>query len=793
MPSRPLIIVDITAPNLDGILKEFGSEGRADPREFTRYDGNEFDFLFVEKTGDPLIPFRRADLTGYTIQSAIGELDDPPTAGTFDLSYNSSSTGLTGLAYNVSAATLETALNGNTTLTTISTVTVNTGTDVLTTGGAHSLSVGDRVRFTNSGGGLPSPLVAGTDYYVLSVPTTTTLTISATSGGSIIDLTTAGTGTHTIHGTVDVDQFESSYQITYRFCGTKFLLGSTATALVPESYASVTQVVAGAAGVQEIQWLRLVQKPLAYTSSFVAGSSGSADVEVLQAGTSSLAEVQRISLDLPSYSGSIIVNLTTRQEFRITCVADVAASLHQDGLIFEDANGSVGFWMDVSGGGTAPAEILACDRTYEITTVTSGMSAANVATQWATALDADSEFTASASGNVVTVRQASGGSRIDPTDVGTGFGLEVTQDGTTATAAVPVDASATAMSAGLDGVVSVAKSGTYQWDVVFQSPGAQDTITVSAEALFQTVYTASLSLSNQQTFRRFASEDPDTDTIEVPWEISITPSGGLPITVYRQIHEVSRDVITPDVSASTLLPNGLTAVYTTNTVWVDAEYGSDSGANIGLRERLDRPFLTPEAAESAAVSGDRIVVRKANYTLSSSLGAKSLFWDFESGAGLASAGAVFAVSTGVTVRIRGGIGATLFSDIGAFTVSHASAIVTIEDITIQATTGIGLSITAGATVNIDRCTISGPGQGINMSAGTVTVRRSRIVGSDTGGDGITKSGGTLKLRDNEIVANATGDSVNGSGTVLAWNNVWNRATATVTISGAGNTQDSNLT
>lgn len=57
-----------------------------------------------------------------------------------------------------------------------------------------TLTVGDPVRFTNSGGALPAPLVVDTDYYIQSLPTPTSFTLSATPGGAVLDLTSAGTG-----------------------------------------------------------------------------------------------------------------------------------------------------------------------------------------------------------------------------------------------------------------------------------------------------------------------------------------------------------------------------------------------------------------------------------------------------------------------------------------------------------------------------------------------------------------------------------------------------------------------
>lgn len=76
--------------------------------------------------------------------------------------------------------------------------TVNTGTDILTTSAAHGLHVSDDVIRVSSTSTLPAPLAAATDYYVISTPSITTLQIATTAGGTAINLTTAGTGTHSL-------------------------------------------------------------------------------------------------------------------------------------------------------------------------------------------------------------------------------------------------------------------------------------------------------------------------------------------------------------------------------------------------------------------------------------------------------------------------------------------------------------------------------------------------------------------------------------------------------------------
>ena len=64
-------------------------------------------------------------------------------------------------------------------------------TNEITTTAAHGLTVGDFVAIAGHTGSVPS--VNG-GFYVLATPSTTTFTVAATSGGSVIDITTGGAG-----------------------------------------------------------------------------------------------------------------------------------------------------------------------------------------------------------------------------------------------------------------------------------------------------------------------------------------------------------------------------------------------------------------------------------------------------------------------------------------------------------------------------------------------------------------------------------------------------------------------
>ena len=87
-----------------------------------------------------------------------------------------------------SPAFISVNVGGNST--SLGTVTVDITTGVLTVSAAHGLLVGDAVQLGTMTDG--APLVESTTYYVASVPTTTTLTLAATLGGTPIVTTSAG-------------------------------------------------------------------------------------------------------------------------------------------------------------------------------------------------------------------------------------------------------------------------------------------------------------------------------------------------------------------------------------------------------------------------------------------------------------------------------------------------------------------------------------------------------------------------------------------------------------------------
>ena len=86
-------------------------------------------------------------------------------------------------------------------------------TDTITTAAAHGLLVGDRVRLVAGTGALPTGLAAATDYYVKTVPTTTTLTLAATRNGALIDITADGGTAHLLKAMGPLEESVSFFDI----------------------------------------------------------------------------------------------------------------------------------------------------------------------------------------------------------------------------------------------------------------------------------------------------------------------------------------------------------------------------------------------------------------------------------------------------------------------------------------------------------------------------------------------------------------------------------------------------
>jgi len=114
---------------------------------------------------------------------------------------------------------------------------------------------------------------------------------------------------------------------------------------------------------------------------------------------------------------------------------------------------------------------------------------------------------------------------------------------------------------------------------------------------------------------------------------------------------------------------GGSAVLTGNTIWVDAVNGDDATGTAG---RQDLPFLTPEAARDAAVSGDSIEVLAGNYTTATSLAKNGVNWFGYPGATISMVngtgrGIFDDSNTAVTCQVAGAFDFSVSDDGSSFT------------------------------------------------------------------------------------------------------------------------------
>lgn len=94
----------------------------------------------------------------------------------------------------------------------VATVTISSASPGVVTYNSHPFVANDPVVFSNSAGALPAAITAGTVYYVKTVLTTDTFTISATVGGTAINTASTGTGTHSITSTYTALSADTQWQ-----------------------------------------------------------------------------------------------------------------------------------------------------------------------------------------------------------------------------------------------------------------------------------------------------------------------------------------------------------------------------------------------------------------------------------------------------------------------------------------------------------------------------------------------------------------------------------------------------
>jgi len=113
MSEAPSVIIDIGDNDKNGMFTNSEHPTPARVGGIVRFDGIPQRVKLVRKSQDPDRDFDDVNITGATVEFAVGVPDQQPTSGTFSLTYNGATGGLTDLPYNISATALAAAINAN--------------------------------------------------------------------------------------------------------------------------------------------------------------------------------------------------------------------------------------------------------------------------------------------------------------------------------------------------------------------------------------------------------------------------------------------------------------------------------------------------------------------------------------------------------------------------------------------------------------------------------------------------------------------------------------------------------
>ena len=452
--------IDLSDETCKGLLASADTESLAQNPAFIRRDGRGRSLRFLTPIG---AGFDDAGIDAASlVEVAIGTPDSPPTSGAFTLTFGADTT--SSLAYNITGANLQTALN------------------------------------------------------------------------ALASITAAGG--------VTVTQDSGLYIVAFNSVGARSLItfnkGTLAPAVLDTN--NVLEVQTGDATTQEIQIVVLKKGYLAYSSDFAPDANGSIAASDIQTGTTSLPQITRITITGNVKGGSWLLNTAQAQVVKVYCPSGPTGFVAGGYIILSDSTGTVGIWID-GGGSTMPTAVAACDRSIAVTGILTGDTSSQVATKWAAIVDADAQFAATASTNIVTVTQSFNGSRQIPTTSGA-YGVAETTAGYSIAASFPYDATAQTISAQLGNLYFVNKVSDTVWELTGRNVGAQAALTLTSNLTWQKTWTGTLSTSTWAMYVEFATAG--TDEITRTFEVQITQPTEQPVKALSIPCTIRRDVI--DVS-----------------------------------------------------------------------------------------------------------------------------------------------------------------------------------------------------------------------------------------------------
>lgn len=576
------------------LLLSLTSEAVAADPEFIKRDGRGRYIQFVER--DPSadgVLWKDANIDAASVvEVAIGDSNTPPTSGTFALSFDGNSTGLTALAYNISAANLQTALNANAAIVTAGSVDVTKGaTDgdyivAFRVAGARNLIVIDE-------GTLAPPCVVnvaavqegdGSTKEVQNItfkqqPLAYSNDFSASSSGSIaVTVNQAGSATQpsiqTIAITPNVIDGTFTAQATQAQVVKVTAAGSTGICAKFQIVLESTVTGLNSKFIDLFDASGPVRVWFDFNSTGVAPPTptGGRLVEVDSATDTATAWTNALAsefaadagFDIVSGVGGIgygitlavktLVDVSEGEDYGITGLTVNSTpvafpAIDQQGFIVYDGDGSVGVWINLSAAAEEPEGLADVNRLIQVTSITSTssgairtFSATNIASGISTAVDADAAFTSSASSGTVTITNASVGPREEPEQISPILGVSQTTAGYTLAGSFACDAEAGDLANVFGEFYTVTKNDVNSWQLVALTNGTNATITADdTNLVFAPVFAGTLILNTWNMALAFQATT--SDEIDSTLEVQITEPGGEPIKVLNIPCSIRRDVI----------------------------------------------------------------------------------------------------------------------------------------------------------------------------------------------------------------------------------------------------------
>lgn len=581
-----LWIVDVSDPVCKGLLTSVLSETQQLQPDLIRRDGRERALRFVERNETNAgslyndVSFDAASV----IEFAIGNPDAPSTSGAFSLSYNGDSTGLTNLAYNISASALETLLDANPAISAAGGVTVTAAA----LGGQYLVafnSPGARFTIAITNVTLQPPTNVGVAVVVEGDGSTNEVQLIALRQGYLAyqdSWSVAASGTLSVSVIQSGTTSQPSIQrvsISDTVKGGVFSLMALQAQVVQASVSSNdaaatsfifdTTFVVGGINSMYVDfydddgpvrmWFdvasggtppatpaggRLLEVDAAAATATAVGTgiynAISGDAAFTDFTLTGSGVVITFSLATAGLFSTTVV--TTGTGITASATAGNAGRLDQTSFIVYDQGGPVGVWVNLSSVATPPAVLADVGRIIQVTGIAAGATATSAATAIAAAIDPDAGFVATSSGPLVTITNTFPGDRTAPVQNSALIGVTQTTPGYALSGAFSIRAGAGDVQAVFGQIYNVTKAGEYTWEFVALQNGTQATITGNSTGLvFAEIFTGNVDLNNWNMLLAFNAVT--TDSIDSTLEIQVTEPGQLPVKVLNIPVTIRRDVI----------------------------------------------------------------------------------------------------------------------------------------------------------------------------------------------------------------------------------------------------------